>query len=124
MAALRTHLIRSFPAGLLLCAALLAGCSADWYKERADTQVYGIIAETQQQELSRSRAFTIEPPPAATVELEQLKPLATGAEIETKRIILMGDPAVEKEMSEPGSQGISLNIGQVIRPALLYLRDK
>ncbi len=87
---------------LAVLSALLAGCSADWHKERADTQVYGIIAETQQQELSRSRAFTIEPPPAATVELEQLKPLATGAEIEDA----VGGPLLETETTElEDSQG-------------------
>lgn len=86
---------------LAVLSALLAGCSADWHKERADTQVYGIIAETQQQELSRSRAFTIEPPPAATVELEQLKPLATGAELEDA----VGGALLEIETTElEGSQ--------------------
>ncbi len=87
---------------LAVLSALLAGCSADWHRERADRQVYGIIAETQQQELSRSRAFTIEPPIAATVELEQLKPLATGAELEDA----VGGPLLETETTElEDSQG-------------------
>ena len=46
---------------LLLCL-FLGGCSADWYRERADTQTYDVIADKQKKELAVTRPFSIEPP--------------------------------------------------------------
>jgi len=73
-------LSRAFAVTVVL-SALLTGCSADWYGQRADTQVYGIIAETQQRELDRGQTFTIDPPSTSATELETLAPLATGGEL-------------------------------------------
>lgn len=84
-----------------LVSALLAGCSPEYYRERADRQVYDIIARTQQEELHRSRPFSIEPPPEATVELEALKPLSTGAELEEA----LGGASVTPEVPVPGVEG-------------------
>lgn len=63
-------------------SALVAGCSAEWYRGSADRQVYQVIAQTQERELHRSQPFSIEPPAEATAELEALRPLATGKEVE------------------------------------------
>jgi len=88
----------------VVLSAFLTGCSAEWYKERADTQAYGIIAEKQQQELGESRAFSIEPPAPAVAELEQLKPLSAGAELEDA----VGGPLLEAQptgLEAPGGAG-------------------
>ncbi|MFO8014049.1 MAG: TolC family protein [Phycisphaerae bacterium] len=48
---------------LLGLAALLAGCSADWYTHDADREVYGIVAEKEADTLGRVRPFNVRPRP-------------------------------------------------------------
>ena len=74
-------LLSRYSGVVVVLSAVLAGCSADWYTERADAQAYDIIAETQQQELGRGSDVSVEPPPAATQELEELTPLAPESEL-------------------------------------------
>ncbi|MBN1420657.1 MAG: TolC family protein, partial [Planctomycetes bacterium] len=48
--------------GAALALAFAAGCSPAHYRESADEEVYGILAEKQQAAVGRSGPFTIEPP--------------------------------------------------------------
>jgi len=51
-----------------LAAALVAGCSAEWYTHDADREVYGIVAEKEADALGRVRRFNVRPrPDPATV---------------------------------------------------------
>ena len=54
-----------FPIATLLLAAspaLAPGCSSEHYRQEADEESYGIVAEKQKRVLGESRPFTIEPP--------------------------------------------------------------
>jgi len=42
-----------------LAAALVAGCSAEWYTHDADREVYGIVAEKEADALGRVRRFNV-----------------------------------------------------------------
>jgi len=46
-----------------LAAALVAGCSAEWYTHDADREVYGIVAEKEADALGRVRRFNVRPRP-------------------------------------------------------------
>ena len=90
-----------------LLGLFLVGCSAGWYKERADTQTYRIVADTQKEQMGVDRPFSIEPPVAASAELESVQSLKTGTELKDA----MGKPApppeallMEGEGAAPASQ--------------------
>lgn len=74
----------------LLVCLFAVGCSADWYKGRADAQTYAVITDAQKRELGASRPLSVEPPVAASAELESIKPLTSGPELKSA----MGKPAV------------------------------
>ncbi len=52
---------RALPLLVVLAAAPAAGCSAAWYTDAADRQVYSIVAAKQEQQFGEPRPFTIEP---------------------------------------------------------------
>ena len=96
---------RSFVAVLL--GLFLVGCSADWYKERADTQTYRIVADTQKEQMGVNRPLSIEPPVAASTELQAVQPLKTGPELKDA----MGRPAPPPEallMEGEGESGAAV----------------
>jgi outer membrane protein TolC len=58
---------------VLPAAALLAGCSAEWYTHDADREVYGIVAEKEADALGRVRTFNVRPRPNPVDILESTR---------------------------------------------------
>ncbi len=83
----------------VLMLVVAVGCSPGYYRSQADAQVYELVARTQEQELGEARPLSVEPPPPATRELEELTPLADEAELREA----LGGGASELEM--PADQG-------------------
>ncbi len=79
----------------MLAAALLAGCSAEWYTKDADREVYGIVAEKEADALGRVRMFNVRPRPDAVEVLETASEAAGPADA-------AGPPDDTRPVAPPG----------------------
>ncbi len=96
---------------IILVLAILAGCSAAHYRESADEESYGIIAEKETEVLGEATGFRLEPEPAVSFPvLPAPEPRARGEE-ETSGV----------ESAPPGAEVLSL--AEALKVASKHNRD-
>jgi len=100
------------------CAALaVAGCSATYYTEDADREVYEIVAEKQDRAFGRALPFSVEPDKAIQDFFGEAGERAgPGPEAEPE-----GEPT--EALPEPGPEAITITTADALRLAVLANRD-